>query len=208
MPNITRMINLIERMARRLYRSNNEKTEKILEWTIRKIRLQTNAHRKDNKVIYRGEIFWCDLGENIGSEESKRRPVVIVQNQKGNNNSPTTIIAPITNATINLPIAVPINREENPDITGTVDLGQIKVIHKARLIGNSIGKLTTSELKKIDIALMKSVGTFGHLIREQKKYQQKDQYSKELNRILRETRKELGIQKNEDIIKQIKTLKQ
>lgn len=57
-------------------------------------------------MIYRGEVYWCYLGENIGNEESKKRPVVIIQNQKGNDNSPTTIVAPITNATINLPIAV------------------------------------------------------------------------------------------------------
>ncbi|GMB09235.1 type II toxin-antitoxin system PemK/MazF family toxin [Thermolongibacillus altinsuensis] len=207
MPLIKRMVNLVERMARKLHQSDMNKSEKLLEWSIRKFRLQRNSHLKKGKIVYRGEIYWCELGENIGSEESKRRPVVIIQNQKGNDHSPTTIVAPITNATINLPIAVPINRAANPNVTGTIDLGQIKVIHKSRIIGKSIDKLKTSELKKVDMALMKSVGTYQYLIREQRKYQQKDSYAKSLNRILMDIQQELGVNKNEDIIKAIQSLK-
>ncbi|WP_191992153.1 type II toxin-antitoxin system PemK/MazF family toxin [Peribacillus tepidiphilus] len=157
---------------------------------------------KNNKVIYRGEIYWCELGENIGSEESKRRPVVVIQNQKGNDNAPTTIVAPITNATINLPIAVPINRAANPNVTGTIDLGQVKVVHKSRLIGNSIDKLKNAELKKVDHALMKSIGTYQYLIHEQR-----DNYARSLNRQLREIQQELGVNKNEDILSAIQSLK-
>lgn len=207
MPLIKRMVALIERMANRLDQSDSDKTVKLLDWTIRKFRIQVNAHRHNNKVIYRGEVYWCNLGENIGNEESKKRPVVIIQNQKGNDNSPTTIVAPITNATINLPVAVPINRTQNPNVTGTIDLGQIKVVHKARLIGNSIDKLRNSELKKVDMALMKSVGTYTHLIREKRKFEQKEKYAQNLNQVLSEIKQELGITKNEEIIKAIQTLK-
>lgn len=207
MPLITRMVNLVERMARKLHQSDPDKSEKLLEWSIRKIRLNRSFHLKNNKVIYRGEIYWRELGENIGSEESKRRPVVVIQNQKGNDNAPTTIVAPITNATINLPIAVPINREANPNVTGTIDLGQVKVVHKSRLIGNSIDKLKNAELKKVDHALMKSIGTYQYLIHEQRKFQQKDNYARSLNRQLREIQQELGVNKNEDILSAIQSLK-
>lgn len=207
MPLIMRMVNLVERMARKLHQSDPDKSEKLLEWSIRKIRLNRSFHLKNNKVIYRGEIYWCELGENIGSEESKRRPVVVIQNQKGNHNAPTTIVAPITNATINLPIAVPINRAANPNVTGTIDLGQVKVVHKSRLIGNSIDKLKNAELKKVDHALMKSIGTYQYLIHEQRKFQQKDNYARSLNRQLREIQQELGVNKNEDILSAIQSLK-
>ncbi|MFS0646843.1 type II toxin-antitoxin system PemK/MazF family toxin [Siminovitchia sp. 179-K 8D1 HS] len=204
---IKRMVALIERMANRLYQLDPDKTVKLLDWTIRKFRIQTNAPRYNNKVIYRGEIYWCYLGENIGNEESKKRPVVIIQNQKGNDNAPTTIVAPITNATIKLPVAVPINRAQNPNVTGTIDLGQIKVVHKARLIGNCIDKLKNSELKKVDIAIMKSVGTYGHLIHEQKKFQQKERYARGLNQVLNEIKQELGVNKDREILTVIKSLK-
>ncbi len=44
----------------------------------------------------RGEIYYADLGAGIGSEQSGRRPVVILQNNIGNRYSSTVIIAAIT----------------------------------------------------------------------------------------------------------------
>ena len=48
------------------------------------------------KVVKQKEIFYCELGENIGSEQNGKRPVVIVQNNIGNSQGQTTIIVPIT----------------------------------------------------------------------------------------------------------------
>ena len=47
-------------------------------------------------MVHRGEIYWCDLGEQEGCVIGKERPVLIVQNDKGNSSSPTTIVAAIT----------------------------------------------------------------------------------------------------------------
>jgi mRNA interferase MazF len=46
--------------------------------------------------IKRGNIYFANLGEGIGSEQFGIRPVVVVQNDIGNKNSPTIIIAPMT----------------------------------------------------------------------------------------------------------------
>ena len=48
--------------------------------------------------VKRGEIYWCDLGEPYGSEMGFNRPIVIIQNDVGNENSPTTIAIPFTTA--------------------------------------------------------------------------------------------------------------
>lgn len=48
--------------------------------------------------VKRGEIYWCDLGEPYGSEMGFNRPVVIIQNDTGNENAPTTIVIPFTTA--------------------------------------------------------------------------------------------------------------
>ena len=44
----------------------------------------------------RGEIFYADLGETVGSEQYGVRPVLIIQNDKGNENGPTTVVVGIT----------------------------------------------------------------------------------------------------------------
>lgn len=41
------------------------------------------------KDIQRGEIYLADLGEGVGSEQKGIRPVLIVQNNRGNKYSPT-----------------------------------------------------------------------------------------------------------------------
>lgn len=46
--------------------------------------------------IKRGEIYYANLCPVVGSEQGGIRPVVILQNDKGNLHSTTTIVAPIT----------------------------------------------------------------------------------------------------------------
>ena len=54
---------------------------------------------KNNNVdmsVRRGGIYLVDLSERVGSEQGGLRPAVIIQNDKGNKFSPTTIICPLT----------------------------------------------------------------------------------------------------------------
>lgn len=50
--------------------------------------------------IKRGDICYVNFGdcsdEKVGSEQSGMRPALIIQNNKGNRYSPTTIVVPIT----------------------------------------------------------------------------------------------------------------
>ena len=46
--------------------------------------------------VYRGDVFYYDLGKQEGSLQSGLRPVVIVSNNKGNKYSSTVIVATIT----------------------------------------------------------------------------------------------------------------
>ena len=58
--------------------------------------------KKFNKMnIKRGDLFYAALDETyVGSEQTGVRPVVIIQNDIGNEYSPTVIIAPITSKAI------------------------------------------------------------------------------------------------------------
>lgn len=48
------------------------------------------------RKIRRGDIFYADLRPVVGSEQGGIRPVVILQNNIGNQFSPTTIAAAVT----------------------------------------------------------------------------------------------------------------
>ena len=46
--------------------------------------------------VKRGDVFYAELDPVIGSEQGGVRPVLIIQNDVGNQHSPTTIVAAIT----------------------------------------------------------------------------------------------------------------
>ncbi|RKM55695.1 helix-turn-helix domain-containing protein [Butyrivibrio sp. X503] len=48
------------------------------------------------REIKRGDIYLADLGQNIGSVQRGERPVIVVQNNKGNRFSPTITVIPTT----------------------------------------------------------------------------------------------------------------
>jgi mRNA interferase MazF len=111
-------------------------------------------------IVKRGDIFYADLSPVVGSEQGGIRPVIILQNDIGNKYSPTIIIAAITSQ-INkakLPTHVEISSEEyglNKD--SVVLLEQIRTLDKKRL-KEKIGHMTEGDMKKVDTALLISVG--------------------------------------------------
>jgi mRNA interferase MazF len=112
------------------------------------------------KSIKRGDIYKCDLSPTIGSEQSGLRPVLIVQNNLGNANCRTTIIAAITSKTDKLliPTHIFINKTEsglNQD--SLVLLEQIRTIDVERLDG-FCGSLSESAMKMVNKALAISIG--------------------------------------------------
>jgi len=53
-------------------------------------------------VIKRGEIWWAELPEPIGSEPGFRRPLVIVQSNEFNNSNIATVVTAIITSNISL----------------------------------------------------------------------------------------------------------
>ncbi|WP_269461428.1 type II toxin-antitoxin system PemK/MazF family toxin [Nocardioides baekrokdamisoli] len=48
----------------------------------------------------RGEVYWCDLGEPVGSAPAKRRPVLVIQSDDYNDTRlQTTIVVALTSNT-------------------------------------------------------------------------------------------------------------
>ncbi|MBR7072626.1 MAG: type II toxin-antitoxin system PemK/MazF family toxin [Eubacterium sp.] len=63
---------------------------------------------ENQNLIKRGSIFYYDLGATDGSVQSGTRPVMIVQNDKGNFYSPTLIVVPITSVPKKFCILLPL----------------------------------------------------------------------------------------------------
>lgn len=113
------------------------------------------------RVLKRGDIFYADLSRIThprGSEQTGRRPVLIIQNDRGNQYAPTTIIAVMTSKQKkDLPTHVTLHGITGLDRTSTVCLEQIKTIDKSRLEEYK-GNIGAKAMKKIDKALMVSLG--------------------------------------------------
>lgn len=111
-------------------------------------------------LIRRGEIYFAQLNPVIGSEQGGIRPVLVVQNDVGNQYSPTTIILAITSQ-INkakLPTHVELKAEKYGLEKDSVILGeQIRTIDKMRL-KQKIAFLDEETMAKVNHALSISMG--------------------------------------------------
>ena len=110
--------------------------------------------------IKRGDLFWVDLDPVKGSEQSGRRPVLVLQNDVGNVYAPTTIVAPLT--TSQFAKEYPTNVFLLKGTAGlksnsTIMLSQIRVVDKTRL-ENKIGQLSQKFIDKVDEAIKVSLG--------------------------------------------------
>ena len=118
------------------------KTNRLIEWLKKMIYLDTTVTSAQKRIVFRGQVYFCELGEGVGSEETKERPCIIIQNNLGNKNSGNIIVAPITNGGIlsNISVCIPNNKYQYTDKTGTqlylsgnILLGNIVTVSKARL---------------------------------------------------------------------------
>ncbi|MBU2523274.1 MAG: type II toxin-antitoxin system PemK/MazF family toxin [Nanoarchaeota archaeon] len=109
--------------------------------------------------LIRGDIVLVNLEPSLGSEQGRKRPAVVLQNNISNIYSPTTIIAPITSKIYEkeYPTNVFLNKENSGlDKDSTLLLNQIRVIDKRRII-KKLGFLNEETMKKVDLAIKVSL---------------------------------------------------
>lgn len=109
--------------------------------------------------VKRGEVYWCEFEEStVGSEQNKTRPVLIIQNDKGNKYSPTTIVAIISSKlkATHLPTHIRIDDSCGLNCDSQVELEQIKTVDKRRLT-RYVGKISPDTVEKVNKALLVSV---------------------------------------------------
>ena len=112
--------------------------------------------------IQRGDIFYADLNNSLGSEQSGIRPVLIVQNDVGNKFSNTVIVLPITSKTkSNIPTHVNIQGIRYGLEKDSVILAeQVRTLDKKRL-KQKVGSIDYKTLEKVKNAIEISLGIRG-----------------------------------------------
>lgn len=115
---------------------------------------------KRTRPIQRGDIYYADLTPVTGSEQGGIRPVLIVQNDIGNQYSPTVIAAAITGHEKDK--RQPTHVRLKGSSCGlfrdsTVLLEQLRTLDKSRL-GEYMGSVGGDKMREVDAALNISVG--------------------------------------------------
>ncbi len=109
----------------------------------------------------RGDLVTVDLDPVKGSEQGRKRPGLVIQNDKGNRNSPTTIVAAVTSSYDRVyPFTVEVEPDKNTGLEkgSAVLLNQIRTVSIEHRIGEKIGELSEDKLEEVDRAIRISLG--------------------------------------------------
>jgi len=132
---------------------------RIIERLIKNIEKTGGIFYMKKKKIRRGDIYYAYLNPVVGSEQGDCRPVLVVQNDIGNEHSPTVVVTPLTrNLRKNpLPTHVLIPKSCGLDKDSLVLVEQIRTIDRSRL-SNYIGHISKEIQPAVDKALAVCVG--------------------------------------------------
>lgn len=116
---------------------------------------------KEEKPIYRGDIYMADVSFDItGSEQSGFRPVLVVSNNKGNKYAPTVTVVMLSSKTDRhkLPTHAYLNNHKGGLPKDTIVLcEQLRTINKSRLT-KKVGSLDDFMMNLINRRLRISLG--------------------------------------------------
>ena len=108
------------------------------------------------RQINQRDVYYCDFGDNDGSEQSGERPSLIISNDLGNVNSDTIIVLPITSKKKkDLPIHYILYKDIYPffkDEENTVLTEQIRCISKKKL-HKKMGQISVEDFNNIVMIL-------------------------------------------------------
>lgn len=183
----------------------------LIRWNNMALDLDSKVAQASIRVIKRGQVFWCEFGENIGSEQCEERPALILRGDALTSKSSNTIVAPITHRASTLKENYPLNSPAGASVDGYVLLGNIVTISKARL-KKFICNLSKQQMRDIDDALAYALGldTYKQLQTAKGSIQRLTNDKYDLIRNLTQVKKELGLDEKanmQTIIRSIQELK-
>lgn len=114
---------------------------------------------RKNWIYRRGDIYMANLNPFKGSEQGGTRPVIVIQNNRGNYYCPTLIIAPLTSklGKHEIPTHYSVKGIKNLPADSVILLEQIKTIDKLR-IKSYVGKVSKRQMEEIEKVMRLSLG--------------------------------------------------
>ncbi|SFG87228.1 mRNA interferase MazF [Halopelagius inordinatus] len=112
----------------------------------------------ERSEVRRGDVVILRLDPAEGHEMKKTRPAVVVQNDIGNKNSGTTIVAPATGTYREYPFEVFVEASDSPfEKDSSIRLDQIRAVSIEQRIHSVAGSLDSSTMLDVDEALKLSL---------------------------------------------------
>lgn len=111
--------------------------------------------------IRRGDIVIVELDPTKGSEQRGTRPCLVVQNDVGNENAPTTIVAPFTTSFSDelYPFEVLVTADESHlQEDSVVMCSQLRTVSIDHRIETVIGSIPDERMDEVDTAVEYSLG--------------------------------------------------
>ncbi|MGO0063460.1 type II toxin-antitoxin system PemK/MazF family toxin [Brevibacillus fluminis] len=132
--------------------TDREKIVKFVKWMKQKADLAFGSEPAFQFPIFRKGIYWAELGENIGSEENKHRPVVLLWSTK---EAPIAVVVPLTTQRLNDEYFFHIDLEH---FNNTVLIEQIRTISLRRITyplraKGRVASVSNQDIVKIDDAI-------------------------------------------------------
>ena len=120
--------------------------------------INSNINTKIPEIKW-GDIVLVDFGEQIDSEQCGVRPALVIQNNKGNQVSPTIIVCAITSANKKyLPTHVEVGEEAGLKKQSIILAEQMRTVSKNRILKKCGSVNSESLVEKIQKALTISLG--------------------------------------------------
>ena len=110
----------------------------------------------------RGDVVNANLEGAKGHEKQGTRPCLVIQNDIGNQNSPLTIVAPLSdeNQYKELPVQVKVSAKElgKGGKDSVIECGQIRTMDSSARIEKKLTELQDDTMEQVDTALQVSLG--------------------------------------------------
>ncbi|NGQ95116.1 type II toxin-antitoxin system PemK/MazF family toxin [Brevibacillus sp. SYP-B805] len=137
-----------------LLQSDREKVVQFVKWMKKKACLAFGPEPSFRFPIFRKGIYWAELGENVGSEENKHRPVVLLWSTK---EAPIAIVVPLTTQRLHDEYFFHIDLEH---FNNTALIEQIRTISLRRITyplraKGRVASVSHQDIARIDDAIRK-----------------------------------------------------
>ncbi|QKY20472.1 type II toxin-antitoxin system PemK/MazF family toxin [Halolamina sp. CBA1230] len=110
--------------------------------------------------VHRGDIVIVELNPTRGSEQRGTRLCLVIQNDIGNANAPTTIVVPFTTSFDDrlYPFEVLVQADESPLSEDSVaPCSQIRTVSISQRITENIGSIPADRMREVDDSLAYSL---------------------------------------------------